>query len=140
MTPGTLVFARDYCDRTLIARLERGEADLREGRTGGLQRFPDQARVASLDPGADAVGGGEVEGRPTRSQDLERPQPEVEGRVGDRRPQASLHVLPEGVELLSVGVSLHPRATIATHRRHDSGPVANAEQKFSEASVYCDAE
>ena len=34
--------------------------------------------------------------------------------------------------MLSVGVFLHPRATIATHRPHDSGPVANPEQKFSE--------
>ena len=48
--------------------------------------------------------------------------------------------LPERVELLLVGVSLHPRATIAACGRLNFVPVANAEQKFSGASVYCDAE
>ena len=67
---------------------------------------------------------------PLRAEHLQRLQPEVEGRVRDRGPEASLYVLPEGVELLSVGVFLHPRATIATRARHDSGPVANPEQKF----------
>ena len=124
----------------LAARLERREADLRERGAGGLERFADQDRVAALDPGADAVRGGEMEGRPARAEHLQRPQPEVEGRVRDRCPEASLDVLPEGVELLSVGVFLHPRATIAAACRPDSGRVANPEQKFSGASVYCDAE
>ena len=73
------------------------------------------------------------------AEDLQGPQPEIEGGVRDRRPEASLNVLPEGVELLLVGVSLHPRPTIAAPRHRESGPGANPEQNFSEASVYCDA-
>ena len=70
--------------------------------------------------------------RATRSEHLERLQPEIEGRVGDRGPEACPNLIPEGVELLSVAVFLHPRATIAASRHGDFGAVANPEQKFSE--------
>jgi len=40
--------------------------------------------------------------------------------------------MPEGLELLSIAVFLHPRPTIAATRGSEIDPVANAEQKFSE--------
>ena len=40
---------------------------------------------------------------------------------------------PDGVELLSIGLSLHSRATIAARSERESRPVANPEQKFSRA-------
>jgi large subunit ribosomal protein L34 len=40
--------------------------------------------------------------------------------------------MPEGLELLSISIVVHPRATIAAPYRYETDPVANAEQKFSE--------
>jgi large subunit ribosomal protein L34 len=74
-----------------------------------------------------------MEGRAARPEHPQRAQPEIEGRLRNRGPEAALHVPPKGVELLLVGVSLHPSATIAACRRPDLGPVANPEQKFSPA-------
>ena len=74
-----------------------------------------------------------MEGRAAGAENPEGTQPEIERGLRDRCPEAALDVLPEGVELLSVGVFLHPSATIAAHRAPEPRRVANPEQKFSVA-------
>ncbi len=101
------------------------------GRGKGLAQ---QARVAPLGPGPDALRGREVEHARLGADDRERLQPELERRRWHGRAQASLDVLPEGVEILFRRVTGHQRPTIAaTGGMAEIEPPANAEERFRHA-------
>jgi large subunit ribosomal protein L34 len=110
------------------------EADVAELGTGAAQRLADKTRVATLGPSSNALGGGKEEGLGAAADDLQRFQPELERRLRNGSPQAGLHFVPEGVEVMFRRVILHRRPTIATPRSAEIRPSANAAEIILAAS------
>src|SRR5262249_26961591 len=100
------------------------------------ERFPQQARIASLDPGADAGRRRDIERRSLHANGPQGLQPDLVGRFRHRAPESLLDVRPERVEGLSGKVVCHRRATIPPPAEADSGPLANPARKIRRLSEF----